>query len=358
MLAKIDLLRSKILKESLKFPFFRSLFLSRSERILVLFFAASLFYLLVCSFFPLWVLLIGPILWGVPHLVSSLRYTALSFNEKSRKKLFNFQFSLWILVFVYRLTVDIWQYPLLLSGYPLLFESLCLILSFLYQIYLYRRVNIKILTSTVLFSILITCTYFYPIQTALFALIGHNYLPLIPWYQSCQDKKDRKVFFIASISYISLSLMIYFGVLDIVYKFIAPSGSIDFLNWDYSEVISPFVTGEFDYQFWFHIVVLYAFSQAIHYFIWMKAIPENHQVKQHPPSFQWSLNKLSSDFGSSTLMLLFTVAGGSILMWFFFEYQTARLVYFALASYHGFMEISTIPFLKSNLKSDRKDNLK
>lgn len=350
MFAQFDLIRARFLKETLQFSFFRHFFHSRSNRVMILFLLATLFYLVTSSFFPLWVLLIGPVIWGIPHLISSLRYSSLSFDDTAKRKLISFQFCIWAFIFIYRISADVFRQNIFLSEYPLLLESVCLIVSFVYQIHLYQKISAKIITSSLLFSLILVSTYFYPIRTALTALIGHNYLPLIAWYKSCQDNKDLKVFMISSVIYILISILIYFGGADSVYSYIKPQGSISFLNWDYSEVVSPFVSVNFDYQFWFHIVVLYAFSQAMHYFIWMKAIPENYQTQQYPPSFQWSLKKLTSDFGftSINLILLLTVIG--IGFWFFFEFQTARLVYFSIASYHGFMEISAIPFLKSNRK--------
>lgn len=321
---------------------------------MLLFLMALVFYFTASSFFPLWVLLAGPILWGIPHIISSLRYSNLSFNEKFRNRLLRFQFMAWSTVFVYRLSIDIFHQDLFWAKQPLLFESVTLLISFVYQYYLYRcqnlKMNFKFILSSVLFSVFVTMTYFYPIQTALVALIGHNYLPLFAWYKSCQNKSDIRVFAASALLYILFSCFIMAGTFDGLYKFIAPSGHISFLNWDYSEVISPFVTGQMDYQFWFHIVVLYAFSQAMHYFIWMKAIPENYQQQEYPPSFNWSFNRLVNDFGSSSIFILLAVSLLGLLMWLFLEFQTARLVYFSIASYHGFMEISALPFLKSNRK--------
>lgn len=333
---------------------FKSFFMSRSARIMILFLMASIFYFAVSSFFPLWVLLAGPILWGIPHIISSLRYSNLSFDESYRTHLLRFQFIVWSAVFIYRILIDVFHQNIFWATQPLLFEASALLVSFVYQFYIYRmqnlKVNFKFILSAVLFSIFITMTYFYPIQTALVALIGHNYLPLFAWYKSCQNKSDVKVFAASAFLYILFSVFIMTGTFDGLYKVFAPSGHISFLNWDYSEVISPFVTGEMDYRFWFHIVVLYAFSQAIHYFIWMKAIPENYQQQEYPPSFNWSFNRLVNDFGSSSIFVLLAISSIGLLMWLFLEFQTARLVYFSIASYHGFMEISAIPFLKSNRK--------
>lgn len=350
MFAKLDLFRALLLKETLRFSFLNRLFHLRSLRVLLLFLSAAAFYFVASSFFPLWVLLLGPILWGIPHLVSSLRYSSLPFNEKSRKKLLQFQFGMWALVFCYRMAADVFLQPVFLKEYPLLFEALCLLASFLFQVNLYRKLSLKMLISSLGFSTLLAATFFYPIQTALMALIGHNYLPLIAWYKSCQDRADRNVFVFSALIYLSLSLVIYFGGTDFLYTFYNPAGTIAFLNWDYSEVILPFVSGEMDYQFWFHIVVLYAFSQAMHYFIWMKAIPENYQKQQHPPSFQWSFNRLANDFGSASVIVFLILGCLVVLSWFLLEFQTARLVYFSIASYHGFMELSALPFLTSNRK--------
>lgn len=355
MIGQLDLLRSKLLKETLKFGLFKSVFMSRSARVMILFLMALVFYFVASSFFPLWVLLIGPVLWGIPHIISSIRYSNLSFNEKFRSQLLRFQFFAWSMVFIYRILIDVFHQNLFWATQPLLFEAVTLLISFIYQYYIYRcqnmKVSFKFILSAVLFSIFVTMTYFYPIQTALVALIGHNYLPLIAWYKSCQNKSDIKVFAVSAFLYILFSVFIMTGTFDGFYTLFSPSGHISFLNWDYSEVIGPFINGDMDYKFWFHIVVLYAFSQAIHYFIWMKAIPENYQQQEYPPSFNWSFNRLVNDFGSSSIFALLAISSIGLLMWLFLEFQTARLVYFSIASYHGFMEISAIPFLKSNWKN-------
>lgn len=350
MLNLADLIRSKLLKLSFKMPGFRYLFHNRSSRILLLFITASCFYFLASAFFPMWVLLIGPILWGVPHVISSIRYTSFSFEKTQRQQLFIFQLSIWLVVFAYRISVDLFQVALPLSEYPLLFESICLSISFLYHVQLKPQVNAKLVFSTLLFSILLASTYTYPIETALFILIAHNYIPLIPWYQSCQTKQDKNTFFLATAIYFVFSILILFGVFESLYTHFKPFTEISGLNWSYEQIIEPFLSSKSNMQLWYRIVVLYSFSQALHYFIWLKAIPENHQKQQYPPSFKLSLNRLSTDFGTSSTIFLFALTLVGLLIWVLFEFHIARLIYFAIASYHGFMEISTMPFLKSNLK--------
>lgn len=351
MISQLDLFRSMLLKETLRVSFFRQLFLSRSTRILILSLVALSFYFSVSLFFPLWVLLIGPILWGVPHIISSLRYNTLFSSDLStRKNLMLVQSIIWLIVFSYRIAIDIYNVKLIFSSYPLVFESICLMVSFVLHIYFSKFVSWKSFLFFPLFCALMFSTYLYPIETGLILLIGHNYIPLYSWFQSCQNRSDLKVFFGVSFIYIALSLAIFFGAFDSIYSTFSPQGHIGFLNWDYADLVTAFGGTSADYQFWFHVVCLYAFSQAMHYFFWMKAIPENYQLQEHPPSFRWSLNRLSTEFGSSSIYLMISLVLLGLAYWLFFEFQMARLVYFSIASYHGFMELSALPFLKSNRK--------
>ncbi len=352
LVSNLDILRAKTLKQTLPLRFLRNLVFSRSSRILALALLTLFFYLGVSLLFPMWVLLIGPILWGVPHLISSLRYSTINFGETQlRKRLIFFQSGVWILVFAYRLGVDLFNLELIGFQFPLLFESVCLVFSFVFQIYLSRRFDLKWAIYFSLFAGLILVTHRFPVQTALFLLIGHNYVPLINWYQSGQNRKDIQVFCIVTILYVILSILIFKGGFQFLFKYIEPQGVIGLMDWSFTDIFSPYGAALADSAFWYRITCLYAFSQSIHYFLWMKAIPENYQSQPYPPSFKWSFNHLNQDFGSGAIyvFLLMTVMG--LGYWLFFEYQTARLVYFAIASYHGFMEISALPFLTSNRRS-------
>lgn len=353
MIESLDLLRSKILKETMKVSFFRSIFLNRSYRILTLAFLALSIYLAASLFFPMWVLLIGPILWGVPHIVASFRYNFQIAGDFSlRKNLIYLQSALWLCVFAYRISIDVYNISLPLANAPLLFECICLVISFLVQIYLTKKWTLNLIIFNNLFAILILSTYLFPIQTGLFLLIGHNYIPLYAWYKSCSDKNDLRIFSVVTVAYIAISVCIFAGSFDFLYSHFSPQGSIKFLNWNYADIAKTFGASNADYKFWFHIVSLYAFSQAMHYFMWLKAIPENYQPQQYPPSFRWTFNRFANEFGSSSIILMLSIITVGLLYWFFLEFQTARLVYFSIASYHGFMEFSALPFLKSNRKSD------
>lgn len=356
MISSLDILRSKALKKTLHFSSMEKIFRSRSLRLLVLGVVALVFYFFACSYFPLWVLLIGPVLWGVPHLISSLRYNLLLGTSISEgKKLLYFQSFIWFFVFLYRISVDVLHQPLPLSNQPFLIEGLALLLSFFYQLYLKRigkhPFSFKSIVYFGIFSFSLIATHFAPIQMALTLLIGHNYIPLITWYRSCQDRHDLKTFMGFTFLYITFSCFLFIGVQEELFLYFSPQTTFPLFNWSFLNVVESFGADAAESDFWLRLVSLYAFSQSIHYFLWLKAIPENYQQQQYPPSFRWSFQKLQSDFGASSVVALLTLVFVGMGYWLFFEFQSARLIYFALASYHGFMELSCLPFLKSNRPS-------
>jgi hypothetical protein len=346
VIAALDLARSTLLKETLKVSFLNHLFRSRAHRILSLGLLALTFYFFVSQFFPLWVLLVGPIIWGVPHIISSLRYNSLSFPIEKKNLFYKVQTLAWLLVFAYRLSIDVYEISLPLEQYPFAFELIAMSVSFVLQICIQKELNMKVLLGFFAFSSLVIATHFYPVYVSLILLIGHNYLPLINWWASCQTKADRQVFIIFSITFITLSLSILFGLIDPLFHYLSPVANIGFLHWDYSDIVTAIGGDINDYKFWYHVVCLYAFSQAVHYFMWLKAIPENYQPSQHPPSFRWSFNRLNSDFGSASIFVFLILILLGSAYWLFIEFHTARIIYFCIASYHGFMEISAIPFIK------------
>ncbi len=351
MIGQLDLWRSQILKWTMKLNFFRQLVLSRPRRILFLSLLALVLYLGVSLFYPLWLLLLGPILWGVPHLIASLRYNVkASFAMSQVKKVIILQTAIWLCVFAYRLAIDHFHQTLFWSEVPLLFEGCSLVFAFIAQAFLLKRFSLMMYFYFFLYSVLILMTFYQPVSTALFLLIGHNYVPLIAWYKSCQTKKDFQVFSLISVSYIGLSLILITGGFQFLYAYLTPQSSIAFLNWNFADITDPYGAQIADSAFWFRVVSLYAFSQSFHYFLWLKAIPENGQSQQFPPSFKSSFGRLSSDFGAGSLYVMVVLILAGLAYWLFFEFQVARVIYFAVASYHGFMEFSMLPFLKSKLR--------
>lgn len=356
MISFFDRARSQLLKIVLQHTLLNHLFRKRPTRILFFGVLALFLYFFGSIFFPLWILVLGPLILGIPHLISSLRYNFILGNKPTTKRnyLIPLQGILWSTVLIYRISVDLLKIELPLHDQAFLVEFIALFISFVSQFFIFKAINKRSLFYSLLFIILVYATNKFPVQVGLILLIGHNYLPLITWQKSCRNEDDFRTFIKLSSLYIILTTIVLSGTHEVIYSithpYFIPQKAMPFLNLDFIKMIEPFGGTIEASDFWFRIVVLYAFSQAFHYFIWLKAIPENYQPQNFPPSFRWSFQKLSTDFGGVTLSILFMLFAFGTIYWAFFEYQTARTIYFAIASYHGFMEISCLPFLQSNRK--------
>ena len=89
----------------------------------------------------------------------------------------------------------------------------------------------------------------------------------------------------------------------------------------------------------------------MHYFVWLKAIPEQELATTHPVSFRLSMSYLVKDFGRKTVIWTVAVVVASLLMWALVALPQARLLYFSIAAFHGYLEIAGLGFLKLSAKS-------
>src|SRR5580692_5440818 len=104
----MDQVRITVLRWTMPSKLLRSVFMNRALRLQVLFLAAAVIYLFASLFFPLWVLVIGPILWGIPHIFASIRYLPKSISMEKIKApaLTHILFGLWAVVTCLRVLTD------------------------------------------------------------------------------------------------------------------------------------------------------------------------------------------------------------------------------------------------------------
>ncbi len=104
-----------------------------------------------------------------------------------------------------------------------------------------------------------------------------------------------------------------------------------YLTW----TLSPTQTGPLAER----LVVLYAFAQATHYVVWLRLMPEDDRPSKTPRSYRQSFRALSGDIGGWILWL--SVVGALALIgWAFFGPGVARDGYLRLAFFHGHLELA------------------
>jgi hypothetical protein len=89
------------------------------------------------------------------------------------------------------------------------------------------------------------------------------------------------------------------------------------------------------------LLLLFAFAQAVHYTIWLRLIPEEARLRPAPRTFRQSLQALHKDLGG-TLLGLSLCVGVALALWAAVDLAAARTGYFRLALFHGYLEICVL----------------
>ena len=371
ILRMIDKFRALALKATLRIQFLRSTFSHRPERIFFLYLLAVLFYLPVSLFFPVWVLAIGPILWGIPHIFASFRlihfamhpaptptdqaganwtgtnptssYAERESSARLNSRSFRFISIIWLLVTLYRVGDEYhyFQYEIFkeISYLP---EIISMFATFLGLSFIYKFQFQKIMKASLVFAPVAALSWLFPAWTVGALLILHNWVAFYFWYSATQTRADRKVALVSVAIFFGIHALVWAGAFDPLYHFVSPTGELAWAGLDYQTLgagIAPWTENSI---FWFHSVVLYAFGQSLHYFVWLKAIPEQHVRSQNPRSFRQSWSFLKSELGPKTGQILLLGVLLISFVWVFLSYPQARVMYFAVAAYHGYMEISAL----------------
>ena len=280
--------------------------------------ASMLFF---CAFwiaisFPLWQLLIGPIIWGIPHLIGDLRYLVL--REKLEKQPW-----FWISVALPFL-LFMWSYEPYFAMIGVLFAA----------IFSKRAYWAKV--ATIILSVGLLIFSWVDSRSFLFGFLHlHNLIGLGIWWFW---KKNRSLWegiplllcFLGSIyiltqTPISFALDTYPVQMDAEY---------------FAYNIADFAEGEWRFRW----VSLYAFLQTAHYIVWVRLIPEEARKQYTPRSFQKSLYALRNDFGS-ILFWAIGLAMFALLIWAILDGEHARNSYLHLISFHGFLELAVLAYV-------------
>jgi hypothetical protein len=85
----------------------------------------------------------------------------------------------------------------------------------------------------------------------------------------------------------------------------------------------------------------FAFAQAVHYAVWLRLIPEDDRARPAPRGFKASWAALRADVGPWPLAAVALVAL-ALAGWALFSADGARDAYFALATFHGYLELGVV----------------
>jgi hypothetical protein len=138
--------------------------------------------------------------------------------------------------------------------------------------------------------------------------------------------------------YLALSALLIFGAFDPILFRSAALGT----GWlDATTAASQYATPEADAKLAFRLLAWFVFSQAVHYTLWLRAIPDAARASKATRGFRSSLRALTADVGLPVVVVALVLWLG-LLGYALFGPEAARIAYLYVAFFHGYMEFAIL----------------
>lgn len=288
----------------------------RDLRVLVVGSATMLMAYWLTLLSPFWLLALGPIIWGIPHLVADLRYLVVRPGAHRR----------WWMV-------ALAGPPLVLAAcgyYPMITGLLAAAGAALGASGTWWRKGLVLLVVAGLILVSLDLG-----STAMLIFAhAHNGIAVLLWW--CWRPRRQTWEWVPILLFLALGGSIYGG-------WVGPSegalagGPPDLLAAQHLATLAP----GWEAPWGMRLVLLYAFAQTVHYGMWLRLIPEDDRPQETPRPLAGSLRALIADFGP-VLFGLAVLAAGAIAIWGLLDLVAARSGYLRLALFHGFLELAAL----------------
>jgi hypothetical protein len=320
VIAPLDRLRASLLRAIA--PHARSLVVARDRRVALVGGCLMVTALLSTSLFPLWFLALGPLVWGVPHIVSDLRYLVARPGYHRRP---------WVLAAMLGGIVAA-AFGMGVRG-GLLGAAAALLLA---------RASWKrrALGLAVVGGLGALAQWAGPLADLVFAH-GHNLVAVGLWW--AWRRRGSGLHWIPLVLFAAGCALILSGAMaplaDLTGGFVAPwlGTTAHDLAWG----LAPGRFGALSLRF----LLLYAFAQSVHYVVWLRLVPEDDRPSATPRSFLQSYRALRTDVGS--IVLWIAVLGTlAFAVWAAMSgVGHARNGYLQVAFFHGYLELAAAALL-------------
>lgn len=325
-IGRIDFFRASCLKLILKIQFLRGLYSKCATRLSVGYLLTLVFYFPISMVRPDILLLSGPLLFGYPHLIASFRYI-----QKMSAGLFAILTLICILghisgigsTIIRELPFGAWQILVAMAG--LLFFK-----------FVSKTLSYGLLIFSLLFcGGLLHLAFQDSIMFVGGMLILHNWVGYFYWIMASKTKSRRRASVAALMVFTLIHYIVLMGFMDSFFP--ATSSQINFPG-DTQATAWYLASWTGDSFVWYRFLVLYAFGLSMHYFVWLKAIPQSLNPLEHPNNVRLSLKYLREDLGDRILLVFLMISILGFMIWLF-SFNLGARIYFEIAILHGALEL-------------------
>lgn len=317
ILSPLDRLRCLCLKAL--GPLARMLVRRRELRVVAAGCGVVAFSLMATLFSPFWLLALGPVVLGVPHLVADLRYLVFRPGLHHRRLL-------WLPVGV----------PLLLAGLGFHSVASGLVACAAMALLANGSTGRKVTALGAVGGLMAGAWIAGPTAGLIFAHL-HNFIAVLLWW--CWRPRTGGRQMAVPLLFLGVSVLLMAGWIEPWARGLAwqpdglgPGYHLSFMAPGLAE---PWAL---------RLVLLFAFAQSVHYGVWLRLIPEDDRPQATPRTFQASMRALRVDLGQPFLAGAALLSLG-IAAWALFDLATARENYLRMALFHGHLELIAATWL-------------
>ncbi len=215
------------------------------------------------------------------------------------------------------------------------------------RLYSTSKVQVRIL-GLVLWVLTLVVIWKAPLMIMGVHTMIHNSLAFYYWYKLSATPKDRRACLLCCFIFHVVVVLLFLRLFDPPAVF--DPGTLFSIN--IKDLTTLLLFGLRDLMpganvEWFGagVVQLFVWGTNMHYYIWLKAIPDQFHEGRSSLSFRQGLKTLWNDFGERYIFLILlvtlTISVGSVLI----GYWDVRMMYFALTAFHGFFELAAVAFV-------------
>lgn len=306
----LDRVRAEVLRHSGGVG--RRLIRDRALRVEVLALVGVAFALALTLWVPLWLLVIGPLLLGVPHLLADVRYLVVRPGLHRDRGWWAWTA---LPLALYAITQVAWVGAAAVLGAAW-----------------HLRVPLWLLGAS---GLLVAVALLAPSPTLWVFLHAHNLIAVALWW-AWRPAGPRRL--LPVLAFLAVYLAFFAGWFDgILLGGAFGHGPAAVSRGSVFARLASGIPAPWDVR----VVASFAFAQSVHYGVWLRWIPEDDRPRYTPRPLAASYRAVRDELGPG-LLAGFGVLAVVVLGVAVFDLRGARELYFGLAAAHGWLELSSV----------------
>jgi hypothetical protein len=296
-------------------PLASSLAGSRERRVAFTLLLAVITSLSLAVAAPVWLLTIAPLVWGVPHLVSDLRYLVVRPGWHRHPRL------VWPLGIALLVATVV-------AGLPLAMLAAALGVALVHGPSRSRK-----LVAIAALALLALGAFQARRYVDAAFVQGHNVLALVLWWRwRPRDSRAKTALGVAALA----GVLLVSGTLDGLLTHLS-TWSSPFARFHAGALAASLAPG-LGARWGRRLLVLYAFGQSLHYAVWLRLVPDDDRARPTPRTFRASFAAVRADLGARVLVVAALLAGVYLALTFA-DGAYAWTMYLRVSAIHGYLEV-------------------